>query len=188
MSKQKTDEIQFEGEEAGSGYASPALDLLATAFLIVLSLAVMAGALALPVPGEWTTAPGLMPFLVAASLMAMAVGLGASAVMRRRAGVRGRLLEGRDLATDGKSIILAGAVAIYIAALQVLSFRTDIVFAGIRHTISAFEPVTMIALAAIIVTSWRGPIWIAASISIAWTLTLSIVFQHVFTIPLPGSF
>lgn len=184
----KAEDIHFEGEEANAGYAAPMLDLIAAAALVALSLAVMVGAAGLPVPGDLLTAPGLLPFAVAAALLLMSLGLGASALGRRRAGVRIPLLDGRDLATDGKSLLLAAAVAVYIAALQFLAFRHDIVIGGFRHTLSAFEPVSVIAIAAIIKASWRGPLWAAVLIAAGWTLTLALVFAHVFKIPLPGSF
>ncbi|MEM6761273.1 MAG: tripartite tricarboxylate transporter TctB family protein [Pseudomonadota bacterium] len=188
MSQTTDSPVHFEGEEAGSGYASPALDFIATGFLIVLSAVVMAGSLALPVPGDVTTAPGLLPFLVSASLFIMALGLGFTALLRWRAGIREKAFAGRDLATDLRSLVLAIAVAIYIAGLQVLAFQSDVVIAGVRHSISAFEPVTIIALAVIIHASWRGPIWITCVISVLWTLFLAVIFQHIFKIPLPGTF
>ena len=177
----------FEGEEAGAGYASPALDLIASGFLVALSVVIMAASLMLPVPGDLTTAPGLLPFLVAASLMLMALGLAATALKRRHGGVDGSL-DRRDHDTDRKTLQLAAAVALYIAALQFMAFRYDIVIAGFRHTISAFEPVTIMALVAIVHVAWRGPLWITTTIAIGWTLTLSLIFQHIFVIPLPGGF
>ncbi|MEM9220993.1 MAG: tripartite tricarboxylate transporter TctB family protein [Pseudomonadota bacterium] len=188
MSDSAKDDVQFEGEEAGAGYASPTLDLIATAFLVALSIAVMAGSVALPVPGDLVTAPGLLPFLVAASLFLMALGLGASAVARRRAGIHAAAFADRDIPTDLRSLALAGAVAIYIAALQLMAFQYDVVVGGARYSISAFEPATIITLAVIIHLSWRGPIWITCLISVVWTLALSIIFQKVFNIPLPGTF
>ena len=59
---------------------------------------------------------------------------------------------------------------------------------GVYYVLSAFEPVTIVALTAIIHMAWRGPLWVTVSISTAWTHILSIVFQKVFTIPLPGGF
>jgi hypothetical protein len=187
MSETRENSIGFDGEEANAGYASPALDLMASAFLIVLSMVIMVASLTLPVPGDLTTAPGLLPFLTAASLMLMALGLAATAI-RRRQGATGNFLDGRDRETDRKTLQLATAVAIYIAALQFLAFRHDIIIVGFRHTISAFEPVTIVALVAIIHVAWRGPLWITTLISISWAWALSLVFQHVFVIPLPGGF
>lgn len=188
MNQYKSEDVRFEGEEAGAGYASPTLDLIAAGFLIALATLVMIGSVRLKMPGDLLTAPGLLPFVVAASLLVMALGLGAAALARRRAGIRTPAFEGRDRATDLKSVGLAVTVGVYIAALQLLAFRSDVVVLGLRHTLTAFEPVTIIALTVIIKASWRGPLWIAAVISVFWTLALALVFAHVFNIPLPGSF
>lgn len=188
MSNTQQPEVKFEGEEAGSGFASPTLDLIAAAFLIAFSAVVMAASLALPVPGAMRTAPGLLPFIVAASLMVMALGLGASALARRRAGISTPAFADRDLGTDLRSLLLAIAVAIYIAALQFLAFQETFQLFGRTLRLTAFEPATIIALATIIHLSWRGPIWITTAVSVTWTLVLSLVFQLVFRIPLPGSF
>lgn len=188
MADPDNQEIKFDGEEAGAGFASPALDLIASAILIAIALAMMAASLALPLPGAIHTAPGLLPFIVAASLLLMAVGLGLSAIARRRSGVHLAVFADRDLSTDLRSLLLAVAVAIYIAALQILAFQQNIAILGTNLRLSAFEPATIVTLCTIIHLSWRGPFWITAAISIAWTLVLSLVFQLVFRIPLPGSF
>ena len=181
-------EVKFEGEDANSGFASPALDLIATAILVAIAVAMMVAAWRLPMPGAVHTAPGLLPFLIAASLLLMALGLGASALARRRSGVNTPVFAGRDWATDLRSLLLAVAVALYIAALQVLAFQQNYAIFGTNLRLTAFEPATIVTLCSIIHLSWRGPIWITVSISIGWTVVLSLVFQLVFRIPLPGSF
>ena len=188
MSKPDFSEVKFEGEEPGSDYASPILDMIAAAILVAISVVTMVASVRLPMPGAIHTAPGLLPFIVAASLMVMALGLGASAFARHRAGLRMSLLSGRDLGTDARSLVLAVAVAIYIAALQSLAFQQNFQLFGANLRLTAFEPCTIIALAAIMHMSWRGPIWITATVSVVWTVVLSLVFQIVFRIPLPGSF
>ncbi|MEM6634623.1 MAG: tripartite tricarboxylate transporter TctB family protein [Pseudomonadota bacterium] len=187
MSQANEDGLKFEGEEAGSGFASPTLDLIASVFLIALSLLVMAASVALPVPGEIRTAPGLLPFIVSASLLVMALGLGASAWVRRSEHAAGVFAE-RDLSADFRSLLLAGAIAVYIAAMQFLAFQENFSLLGLNLRLSAFEPATIITLALIIHLSWRGPIWVTTTISFAWTILLSVVFQIVFRIPLPGTF
>ncbi len=187
MRHSRGDQVGFEGEEAGAGYASPTLDLIASAFLVVLSIVIMAASIALPMPEQHRLFHTSLPFLVAASLLLMALGLAMIAIRRRQV-VASVVADRRDRETERKTLQLAAAVAGYIAALQFLAFRHDIVIAGFRHTISAFEPVTIIALVAIIHLAWRGPLWITALIAIGWTLTLSLVFQHIFVIPLPGGF
>ncbi|MGI9498417.1 MAG: tripartite tricarboxylate transporter TctB family protein [Geminicoccaceae bacterium] len=188
LNKPQSDQITFEGEEAGAGHAAPTLDLIAAAFLIALSLLVMAASLTLPVPGALTTAPGLLPFLTAASLFVMAILLGFSALNRRRPGVAPDPVDSRNSAEDRGTVLLAVTVALYIAALQVLAFQAFFSVAGVPLVLSAFEPVTILALATLIHLFWRGPLWITVVISISWTLTLSLVFQKIFQIPLPGGF
>ena len=181
-------DVKFEGEEAGSGFASPTLDLIASAILVVIAAITMAASLALPVPGEIHTAPGLLPFIIAASLLLMAIGLGASAIARRRSGNHMPVFAGRDLSADLRSIVLAFAIGLYIATLQVLAFRHGFSVLGVHLNLTAFEPATILALSTFIHLSWRGPLWITVAISVTWTVILSLVFQLVFRIPLPGSF
>ncbi|MDA8584839.1 tripartite tricarboxylate transporter TctB family protein [Rhodobacteraceae bacterium] len=188
MTKTDHPEIKFEGEEAGSGFASPTLDLIAAAVLIAISVAMMAASLMLAMPGAIHTAPGLLPFIIAATLLLMALGLGASALARRRSGIHSPAFADRDIQTDLRSLFLAGAVAVYIAALQVLAFQHNLSILGTNLRLTAFEPATIVTLTTIIHLSWRGPLWITVATSVAWTLILSLVFQLVFRIPLPGSF
>ena len=188
MNKPESDQITFEGEEAGAGHAAPGLDLIAAAFLIALSILVMAASLTLPVPGALTTAPGLLPFLTAGSLLVMAILLGSSALNRRRAGVTADPAGSRNSGEDRSTLLLAVTVALYIAALQVLAFQAFFSIAGVPLVLSAFEPVTILALTTLIHLFWRGPLWITVVIAVGWTLTLSLVFQKIFQIPLPGGF
>ncbi len=188
MSESKPAGVEFEGEEPGSGYASPMLDLVATAFLVVVSGGFMVAALRLPVPGNLTTAPGLLPFLVAATLLCMAAALGASAIRRRHSGARAAPVFEGDRGSRLRTLFLGVAVACYIAALQVFAFQERFEFSGFSYRLSAFEPVTVIALSAIIHVFWRGPLSITVSVSAGWAFILSLVFQKVFNIPLPGSF
>lgn len=188
MASTEQPEVKFEGEEASAGFASPTLDLIAAAVLIGIAVIVMWASVALPMPGEVHTAPGLLPFIVAASLLLMALGLGASALARRRAGAADLAFGDRDLGTDLRSLLLAVAVAVYIAALQLLAFQQNLPIPGVNLKLTAFEPATILTLATIIHLSWRGPFWITAVVSVVWTSILSLVFQIVFRIPLPGSF
>lgn len=188
MAHTENPEVKFEGEEAGAGFASPTLDLIATGILIAISVAMMAASIALPMPGAIHTAPGMLPFVISATLLLMALGLGASALARRRSGVHMPIFADRDPTTDLRSLLLAVAIAIYIAALQFLAFQHNLSIFGTNLRLTAFEPATIVTLCTIIHLSWRGPIWITATVSIVWTVILSLVFQLVFRIPLPGSF
>lgn len=188
MTQSQHEPIKFDGEEAGAGYAAPKLDLIAAAALIALSAVVLVASFRLPVPGDWSTAPGLLPILTAGSLAIMAIALGLNALKRHRAGIIANPEEARDPEEDRRALALAAVIAIYIAGLQFLAFRHDIVLGGTRFTLSAFEPVTILALTSLIHMSWRGPLWITLVVSTCWTLILSVVFQKLFQIPLPGGF
>lgn len=188
MSQAESDKVVFEGEDGNAGYASPALDLIATAVLLAISVLVLVASYLLPIPGDLTTAPGLLPFLTAGSLGVMAVLLGLSAVSRRKGGVALWSDNARDKVEDRRTMALAVAVGVYIAGLQFLAFQYYFKIGEIPMVLSAFEPVTTISLAATIHIFWRGPLWITVLISLGWTLALSLVFQKLFTIPLPGGF
>ncbi len=179
----------FEGEEAGAGYASPILDLLAACFLVALSIIVIIASWLLPVPGDLLTAPGLLPFFTALSLLVMALILGFSAVKRKANNNR---LSGDAVSLDrsqtNRTLLLGALVGLYILSLQQLAFQHDFSVGNTFFSISAFEPVTITALTAIIHIFWRGPLWITTLVSVIWTLTLSLVFQKAFNLPLPGSF
>ena len=194
--------IKFEGEEAGAGYAAPHLDLIAAGFLVCLALIVMVASFKLPVPGAILTAPGLLPFLTAASLLLMALMLGAMAITRRRNLTELVVTPGDAVSDDAapdnsasedkgeqvRTFLLIVVVGVYIAALQQLSFLYNFAIGNVHFSVSAFEPVTIITLVVIIQSAWRGPIWITTLLAIIWTLALSVVFQKAFVIPLPGSF
>ncbi len=181
--------VAFEGEEAGAGYASPTLDLIAAGFLVLLTIIVMVASWALPVPGGLLTAPGLLPFVTAFSLLLMALVLGATALKRNRISAERVISKAStDDIPTAKTLLLAALVGLYILALQFLAFQRDFSVGDSFFSISAFEPVTIVALAAIVHIHWRGPLWITTVVSVIWTLILSLIFQKAFNIPLPGSF
>ena len=107
-----SDNPSFAGEDENAGYASPRQDLIASAVLAILSIWVMVESLRLENPGDWATAPGLLPFLTAASLLVMAIALAMLAYRRLQAGDEG-LPEGSP--SDFKrTCLLFGLVAIYL--------------------------------------------------------------------------
>lgn len=183
----ESDPVKFEGEEAGAGYAAPHLDLIAAGFLVCLAVIVMVASYKLPVPGAIRTAPGLLPFLTAASLLLMALMLGATAI-KRRGDFTAVEAETTDKGERVRTFVLIAVVGVYIAALQTLAFQHNFTIGQMHFSVSAFEPVTIITLVAIIQGAWQGPIWKTTLLAILWTLLLSVVFQKAFIIPLPGSF
>jgi len=188
-SENQNQAVAFEGEEAGAGYASPVLDLIAACFLVTLSIIVIIASWLLPVPGDLLTAPGLLPFFTAISLLMMALVLGVTAVKRKT--TNNWFVDNSvspDKSQTNRTLVLAALVGLYILALQQLAFQYDFSVGNVFFSISAFEPITITALAAIIYIYWRGPFWINTLVSFFWTLILSLVFQKAFNLPLPGSF
>lgn len=181
--------VAFEGEEAGAGYAAPTLDLIAAGFLVLLAILVMVASWSLPIPGDLLTAPGLLPFFTSFSLLLMALVLAATALKRSKTADKNVTgLEAHNSLTAAKTLLLAALVGIYILSLQLLAFQKDFSVGDSFFSISAFEPVTIVALTAIIQIHWRGKLWITTLIAVVWTLALSLVFQKAFNLPLPGSF
>lgn len=187
MTSPVPEDITFEGEDANAGAAAPILDIIAAGILIATSIVVMVASLRLPVPGSVLTAPGLLPFVAAASLAAMAVVLGHSAWQRRSESMGGLQLFS-DMDEQRRMLILAAMVGGYILALQVLAFQVFFDIAGVPFVLSAFQPVTFIALVAMMHMFWRGPLWTKSAIAVGWTLMLTLTFQKLFNIPLPGGF
>ncbi|MGI9379055.1 MAG: hypothetical protein ACR2OW_05330 [Methyloligellaceae bacterium] len=176
-------EKTFVSEEESVGYASPTMDLIAAATLIALSVWIMIMSVRLPVPSDIATAPGLLPFLTAASVCAMALVLGYIALQRRK-------IDMRTLADDippelGSTLLLMVVLLIYISALQVLAFETAVQFAGIRYVFGSFELVSIVVLTAIFRIYWTSVLWACLAVSCVWIIFLSMMFRLVFKIPLP---
>ncbi len=179
------DRQHFSGEDENAGFASPGQDLFAAAVLALLSLWVMIESLRLDNPGSLATAPGLLPFLTAASLCAMTANLASMAMRRHRNRIATVPFDEKPdhLRTVGL-VCLIGA---YLLCVQVISFEYAFQLGGIRLGYGAFEVLTIIALTIILSVFWRQALWACLAVSIVWVTLLAGVFRYVFTIPLPGS-
>lgn len=175
---------QFLGEDENAGFASPRQDLFASAFLIALSIWIMVESLRLPSPGELSTAPGLLPFITAGSLSAMALILGWLALKRQQAGDTSASVE--DEMVPGRALLLMALVGLYILSLQLLSFNYSAQIGGFWLTYGSFEVLTIIALTAILTIFWQPRLWPCLAVSVVWVTLLAGVFRYVFVIPLPG--
>ena len=136
-------------------------------------------------PGTLATAPGLLPFLTAGSLCAMAAYLASMAMRRHR----------NDIATvpvDEKpdhlrTVMLVGFIGAYLICVQLINFEYTFQLGGMRLGYGAFEVLTVIALTTILLVFWRQALWACLAVSVVWVTFLAGVFRYVFTIPLPGS-
>jgi len=179
------DEKRVYSEDANAGLATPIMDLTAAVVIAAIAILVAVESLRLPVPGGVVfTAPGLLPFLTAASLLVMALLLGYSAVTRRR--VTPRALDRFEIPADVmRSLTLGGIVTLYVLALQVVPFEASFNIGSLHFVIGAFEPVSVVFLTGLLRIYWRAPLWTCLSVNLVWIAFLSIVFRMLFQTPLP---
>jgi hypothetical protein len=179
------DEKRVYSEEANAGLATPIMDLSAAIVIALIAIFVAVESLRLPEPGGVIfPAPGLLPFLTAASLLVMALLLGYSALTRRR--ITPRALDRFEIPPDVmRSLTLGGIVALYVLALQFVPFETGFNIGSLHFAIGAFEPVSVVFLTGLLRIYWRAPLWTCLSVIIVWIAFLSIVFRMLFQTPLP---
>ncbi len=175
----------FVGEDENAGYATPRQDLIASAILIVLSLWVMVESVSLANPGTLATAPGLLPFIVAASLVGMALALAALAVQRIRSGEKPVTTDNPDeLRRAG---MLSAIVVIYLIGLEKITFDYTTLVAGFRLGYGVFEILTTIMLTLVLWLFWKQRVLPCLVVAAVWSTLLAGAFRYVFVIPLPGT-
>jgi Tripartite tricarboxylate transporter TctB family len=174
----------FAGEDENTGFASPGQDLLASVVLIALSIWVMVESLRLEMPGNLSTAPGLLPFLTAATLCLMALALAWLAIKRQGAGTTGA--GARDETMPGRAPLLMALVGAYLLSLQFVSFEYSTTITGFRLSYGSFEVLSIIALTVVLTIFWQPRIWPCLAVSAVWVTALAAVFRYVFVMPLPG--
>lgn len=174
-------------EDPHAGLATPLMDLIAAVTLTAIALFFLVEALRLPVPGGVATAPGLLPFLTAASLLIMSLMLGAGALARRRTAIlERRALLGIDLPPDFRRTMALGAIlTLYVAALQFVPIDVVFTLGGIRMTIGAFEVASILVLTTVLRIYWQGPLAVCTAVSFGWVAALAIIFRLIFHVQLP---
>lgn len=180
-----TDGQHFSGEDENAGFASPGQDLIAAAVLALLSVWIMIESLRLDNPGSLATAPGLLPFLTAGSLCAMAAYLASLAMRRHRNHIATVPVDEKP--DHLRTVMLVGFIGAYLICVQLINFEYTFQLGGMRLGYGAFEVLTVIALTTILSVFWRQALWACLAVSVVWVTFLAGVFRYVFTIPLPGS-
>jgi hypothetical protein len=171
-------------EDPNAGLATPIMDLVAAAIVAAIAIWFAIESLRLPVAGGITTAPGLLPFLTAGSLLIMAILLAMAALRRRRTVAPGA--DRFELPAEFRgSMLLAGILVVYVAALQFLPIAAAIRIGTVRLAIGNFEVATVIILTLILRLFWRAALWKCFAVSVGWVLLLSLVFRLVFEMQLP---
>ncbi len=179
------DEKRVLSEDANAGLATPIMDLWAAIVIAAIAVFLAVELLRLPVPGGIVfTAPGLLPFVTAASLVVMALLLGISAMTRRR--TTPRALDRFEIPPDAmRSLALGGIVTLYVLALQVVPFEMSFNIGPQHFYIGAFEPVSVVFVTGLLRIYWRAPLWACLAVTVVWIAFLSIVFRMLFQTPLP---
>ena len=179
----KTDK-HFISEDESAGYASPILDIIAAVVLSALSVWIMFESLSLKVPGAVATAPGIIPFITSGMLLIMAIALGVAAMRRQH-------LEPVSIATDiprelPRTGLLIVILVVYVSALEVLEFNSDVELGSLSMQITAFEPISIIVIATILRIFWTPKLWPCLLVAILWISFLSFAFQSLMKIPMPS--
>jgi hypothetical protein len=174
----------YVSEDESAGYARPVLDIIAAFAISALSIWIMIESISLKVPGALTTAPGLLPFITAGMLLIMAIVLGVAAVRRQRSELGSTTL---DIPGElPRTILLIVILVVYVSALDVLEFSSDLELGSFNMQITAFEPISIVVLTAILRIFWTLILWRCLLVAILWISFLSFAFQSLMKIPMPG--
>ena len=181
----------FVGEEDVGGRSSPGKDLAAAIAIGLFALAAMYFALTLQVPDNLLTAPGLLPFLTAVTLLAMAVGLGVKAF---RAGgsfaeLRGVFETARRAVGQQeprRALVLIATVVLYVVAVDQVPFELTIPTSAFVLAFSSYELISGIVLTFLLKLFWGAAILRCLLVAFVWIVILANIFRFGFHILLPG--
>jgi hypothetical protein len=183
---------RFVGEEGEDTRSTPDKDLAAALVIGAVSLIAIYLAVAMPVLDSVLTAPGLLPFLVGLSLLAMSAGLGIRAI-RNGATLRpSRMRTTASPSTEaniekGRVAFLIGLVAVYVVAVDLVTFDIDIPTPFFRFSFSSYELVSAVVLTILLKMFWRATLPRCLLVSVVWVIVLASIFRDGFRILLPGS-
>lgn len=168
MADQKTED--GAPQQASAPPAEGPTSVLIAVGLLVVSLAFAIGGLRVPQPEGWHTAPGMLPVVLGFSLFAMALVLLIKAL--RAGALRVSLAaEGGDssLARVARALLIIGVF--YFGLLAFLPF----------------EVAAALFLLAMLWQYWpQGPLWGKLAIAAGIPVLVTLSFQGMFSIPLPG--
>ena len=185
------DEPVFVGEEDVGARSTPGKDIAAAIAIGVFAMAAMYFALTMQVSDNVLTAAGLLPFLTALTLLAMAIGL---AVKAFRAG--GSLADLRGLYATARhavgqqetrrALVLIATVVLYVVAVDQLAFELTIPTPAFVVAFSSYELISGIALTFLLKLFWGAAILRCLLVAFVWILILANIFRFGFNILLPG--
>lgn len=179
---------RFVGEEGEDTRSTPRKDLIASLVMGTVSVIAMIVALGMPVQDTVFSAPGLLPFIVGASLLAMSIGLGVRAI--RNGAIQNVEAKPAFELSSNETIavpFLIGVIAIYVVALDLFTFDLDLPTEFFLFRFSSYELISTITLLVLLKVFWRAALWKCLLISAVWVAFLASIFRYGFQILLPGS-
>ena len=181
----------FVGEEDLEEASTPQKDLVSACVIGTLCIGAMLLAWQMPDPGRSVfTHPGLLPFVVSLSMLAMAIGLAMRAL--REGGAKNLLAvvsppaDPEEREYGRRSWLLIVFVIALVVAIDLVTFRIRIPVGGFELRLSSFE-CTAIPIVTVIMKIYWGRSWLRCFIvASAAALLLASAFRYGFRIPMPG--
>ncbi len=178
------------GEEEGGEDVTPRQNLIAAIIIAAIAILAMILALRLPVPQDFYTAPGLLPFLAGFSLFCMALGLGAMAA--RDGGARdfiGRFATLRGFFEDverRRTLLLFAIISVYVVLVDRFGFEWRLPAGDFEIRFTGYELFSILSLVVILRIFWRRPVPHCFAVSGLMVIALASIFRYVFRTLLPG--
>jgi len=169
---------ETKGEKGNEAGETPAADFFIGILLMILSAAICYAAWSWPRPTGVSSAPGLLPFLVAFSLFFMSLGVFVTSLKNR--GFQ-KLIHYFSSGDIQKS--LTGEDT----KLHRYVFSTILIYAIVLLNLLPFEIATFIYTAGSLSLFWREKIYKVLILSAGATVSYSIIFKIFFKMSLPGT-
>lgn len=179
---------RFVGEEGEDTRSTPRKDLIAAVVIGAVAILAIVLALRMPVQESIFSAPGLLPFVVGISLLAMSIGLGLRAI--RRGAISKSDTRPTFMLSSSETIavpFLIGTIAIYIVALDLFTFDLRMPTPFFVFRFSSYELLSILMLLVLLKVFWRAALWKCLAVSVVWITFLAAIFRYGFQILLPGS-
>ena len=170
------EELKEKTEEAVA--ETPAADLVMSLALMALSLVVGYAAWFWPRPEGISSAPGLFPFLIAATLFLMALGLFVNAL---------RLKGHRQLVRCLAKASIQKAWAQGNLKLALLALATVLTYLIVILNLLPFTIGTFLYMAGSLYLFWRGSLWKIMIASACMVAFYWLSFEVLFKLVLPGA-
>jgi hypothetical protein len=173
--------------------ATPLQDLIGGCTLAAVATAAMLMSLDFDVPNRVSTAPGLLPFITSATLLAMSLVLcwrawhaGATQNFGACVHAAGRSLVG-DI-EERRGLLLLALVTAYVLLVAFLPLDLSVPLAGLVLEISTYEIVSVVMVAVILRVYWRAASWRCLLVALVSVEALALAFRFGFHLIMPETY